>query len=295
MLVALLLAGAVPSSAWGPAGHRVVAEMAVPSLPVFFPSFVRQNEALILFLSLEPDRWRDAGQSPLQAATAPDHYIEFEKLSFLPTLPPDRYRFYQDLFERRRQLRARRRLREADALLPQRVGLQPYATAEVYGRLVIAWQQYQQAVTTRARSTAQQAVLFYMGWLAHYVADGAQPLHTTQHSDGWFGPNPNGYSTRPGLHAKTEDAFINQSGLEGSLRSQRVQPQRLQDPFADYVAYLRASFALVPRLYDLEKAGAFDGNGTAEGKDFIAKRLTAAAAMVAGLWVNAYETSRTPP
>ena len=295
LLAVLPLAGAVPLLGWGPAGHRIVAEMALRSLPASLPSFVQQNQSLISFFSIEPDRWRDAGQPALRAGGAPDHYIEFEKLALLPTLPPDRYRFYQALFERRERLRSQRRPQEADGLLPERVGLQPYVTAEVYGRLVIAWQQYRQAATPPARAAAQQAVVFYMGWLSHFVADGSQPLHTTIHFDGWVGSNPRGYSTRRGLHAKTEDAIVNQSGLENSLRAQQVQPQHLNDPFAEYVAYLRASFALVPRLYEMEKVQAFEGVGTAEGRDFIRARLMAGSEMLARLWLTAYEASHTSP
>ena len=295
LLAVLPLAGAVPLLAWGPTGHRIVAEVALRSLPASLPPFVQQNQSLISFFSIEPDRWRDAGQPALRAGSAPDHYIAFEKLAFLHALTPNRYRFYQVLFERRERLRSQRRPQEAAELLPERVGLQPYVTAEVYGRLVIAWQQYRQAATAPARAVAQQAVGVYMGWLSHFVADGSQPLHTTIHFDGWVGPNPRGYSTRRGLHAKTEAPFVNQSGLEEALRTQRVQPHRLNDPFADYVAYLRASFGLVPRLYELEKAKGFDGAGTADGKDFIAARLAAGAEMLASLWLTAYQASQTTP
>jgi hypothetical protein len=35
-------------------------------------------------------------------------------------------------------------------------------------------------------------IAFYMGWVGHYVADAAQPLHNSMHHDGWSGPNPKG-------------------------------------------------------------------------------------------------------
>ena len=43
----------------------------------------------------------------------------------------------------------------------------------------------------------EQAILFYAGWLGHYVGDGSQPLHTTIQYNGWVGPNPHGYTTEP--------------------------------------------------------------------------------------------------
>ena len=35
-------------------------------------------------------------------------------------------------------------------------------------------------------------IAFYMGWVGHYVADAAQPLHNSIHHDGWSGANPKG-------------------------------------------------------------------------------------------------------
>ena len=45
-------------------------------------------------------------------------------------------------------------------------------------------------------------IAFYVGWLGHYTADGAQPLHDTIHHDGWQGPNPHGYTTDPAIHGR---------------------------------------------------------------------------------------------
>lgn len=83
LLLVLAPAGAVPARAWGPSGHRIVAEMALRSLPPSFPSFVRQNESVISFVAFEPDRWRDRGQPALRGASTSDHYIEFEEFSSL--------------------------------------------------------------------------------------------------------------------------------------------------------------------------------------------------------------------
>ena len=32
---------------------------------------------------------------------------------------------------------------------------------------------------------AEEAILFYAGWLGHYAGDGSQPLHTTINYNGW--------------------------------------------------------------------------------------------------------------
>ena len=62
LLAVLSLAGTVPLLGWGPVGHRIVAEMALRSLPASLPPFVQQNQSLISFFSIEPDRWRVYGR-----------------------------------------------------------------------------------------------------------------------------------------------------------------------------------------------------------------------------------------
>ena len=72
---------------------------------------------------------------------------------------------------------------------------------EVYGRLKAAFREYRQRLRAHQPTQAvQQAIIFYAGWLGHYVADGSQPLHTTIQYNGWVGPNPNGYTTQHGIH-----------------------------------------------------------------------------------------------
>jgi hypothetical protein len=46
-------------------------------------------------------------------------------------------------------------------------------------------------------------IAFYMGWLGHYVADAAQPLHDSMHHDGWNGPNPKEYTGDPTVVGST--------------------------------------------------------------------------------------------
>ena len=296
-LLLVVLASVCPAMAWGPTGHRVVTQVAVNSLPASSSdfNFIRRNESLLAFLSMEPDRWRDRDQAALRAANFPDHFIEFERIAFLATFPPDRYQFSRALSARRRELGQNRQSSQARGLFPEQVGLQPYVTSEIYGRLKIAWRQYRSAKAAgRPLGPVEQAILFYMGWLSHYVADGSQPLHTTRHYDGWEGTNPNGYSTGPGIHAKFEDAFLNGSGQAPVVREETVRARLLGDPFSDYLAYLRGSFSLVPRFYSLEKAGAFNGAGTPAGRQFLVERMLAGAEMLASLWHTAIQTSALP-
>src|SRR4051812_13807861 len=72
-------------SVWDYAGHRIVNEIALGSLPADFPAFVREptNAERIAFLAGEPDRWRNAPDLPLKQSGGSwtDHFCDLEQLS----------------------------------------------------------------------------------------------------------------------------------------------------------------------------------------------------------------------
>ena len=285
VLVALTIHGQV-LLAWTYKEHTSINRVAVEKIPAAMPLFLRRAGAEISYLGPEPDRWRDPGEAALAASQAPDHFIELERISWLKPMPRDRYEFYKELCEKRATA-----VNDRDDYLPQNVGLQPYAVAEVYGRLKLAFREYRKRrASHEPTASVQQVIIFYAGWLGHYVADGSQPLHTTIQMDGWAGPNPHRYSTRRGIHALFEayaDANIEASDFAGEVRA----PERLADPFSDYMAYLRHSHRLVERVYMLQKAGGFVGKGSPEAFDFTKERLAAGAQMLLDLWYSAWVTS----
>ena len=73
-------------------------------------------------------------------------------------------------------------------------------------------------------------------------------------------------------------------------------PERVEEPFSGYVAYLRQSNALVEKVYALEKAGGFREKGSPEAFDFTTHRLAAGSQMLLNLWYTAWlESAITPP
>ena len=140
-----------------------------------------------------------------------------------------------------------------------------------------------------------QAIIFYAGWLGHYVADGSQPLHTTIQYNGWVGPNPNGYTTEHGIHAKFESTYVAQNITPKDFARFVHAPEHLADPFSDYVAYLRESNRHVEKVYALDKAGGFNGKGSPEAFDFTTHRLAAGSQMLLNLWYTAWIESVTKP
>ena len=51
-------------------------------------------------------------------------------------------------------------------------------------------------------------IAFYMGWVGHYAADAAMPLHNSIHHDGWSGDNPKGYTRDPNIHDRFESQYV---------------------------------------------------------------------------------------
>ena len=63
-------------------------------------------------------------------------------------------------------------------------------------------------------------------WLCLFSqSDGAQPLHTSKHHNGWKGPNPNGYTTSSSFHSFINGTIIWIHGLTpDSFKGLTVNP-----------------------------------------------------------------------
>ena len=264
------------------------------------PRFLRLAVGEISYLGPEPDRWRSPSEFALKNAQEPDHFIDFERVSWLDPLPPGRYEFYRKLYEKRASILAHpdtdsSKNEHPDDYLPEHVGLQPYITMEVYGRLKAAFREYRQRLASHQPTQAvQQAIIFYAGWLGHYVADGSQPLHTTIQYNGWVGPNPNGYTTEHRIHAQFESTYVAANITAKDFAGLVKGPERLDDPFTRYIAYLKQSNGLVENVYALEKAGGFAGKGSHDAFEFTTHRLAAGSQMLLDLWYTAWLESAIP-
>lgn len=290
MLIALVVYPSQPAAAWGNEGHTYINRVASQKIPATMPLFLRRAVVEIAYLGPEPDRWRNPAEFALKNAQEADHFIDLERVSWLDPLPPGRYEFYRKLYEKRAATTD-----HPDDYLPERVGLQPYITMEVYGRLKAAFRQYRQLQSEHKPTPAvQQAIIFYAGWLGHYVADGSQPLHTTIEYNGWVGPNPNGYTTEHGIHGLFETTYVAANITAKDFAPKVNAPTRLADPFHDYMAYLKSSHDLVENVYALEKAGGFTGKGSKESFDFTTQRLAAGSQMLLNLWYTAWLESAVP-
>jgi hypothetical protein len=247
---------------------------------MFLHSEAAINE--IEYLGPEPDRWRSPGEPELNAAQAPEHFIDLEPADALGPLPRHRLDFEASVF--------------ASGQRPEKVGLQPWEANEVWERLKAALREYRRlSAEHKETRSVEAAAIFYAGWLGHFVGDASQPLHTTIQYNGWVGPNPNGYTTDDKIHWQFEGTFIGANIHRPEVQAKMTPAHALEgDLFNDYVAYLRHSATYVEKVYQLEKAGGFIGVGTPESRDFTAERLAAGASMLRDMIYTAWQTSAIP-
>jgi hypothetical protein len=271
----------------------MINRLAIEKLPLDLPEFLRTPAAIteIEYLGPEPDRWRSPNEPELNAAQAPEHYIDLEIADLIGKLPRNRYDYIAQLYAARQS-----HPDQASDLRPERAGLQPWVTNEVYQRLQAALREYRQE-RARGEDTkpVEAAVIFYAGWLGHYVGDGSMPLHTSIHYNGWVRKeNPHGYVTTPGIHSQFETDFVHRNLKAADVAPLMTPVNTLSDPFEDYVGYLRNSHALVEKVYQLEKQQGFVDAGSAESRQFVAARLAAGASELRDMIATAWKLSEKP-
>ena len=154
-------------------------------------------------------------------------------------------------------------------------------------------------------ANAQANILYVMGVMGHYVGDCAQPLHTTNHYNGWVGDNPKGYTKWSGIHSWIDGGFVAKAGITFAGLALRVKSASAisvaaredgRDPmFVAVMDYLLAQHQLVEPLYQLEKAGKLShGRDEAivpEGRAFIEGQLLQGGQMLGAIWLAAWKNA----
>ena len=280
----LILMLAVSSAAWGPKGHFIVNRVAIEASASRLPSFMKAATNELVYDALEPDRWREEANSPMNIAQAPDHFFDSEYWGALSTLPTDRYAFMSQLGAKKVDL--------------IKVGYLPYAIIEEYGRLRNAFRNFRNARNDADREFARANAVHYAGVLGHYVADGAMPMHLSVHFSGWAEgrANPKGFTTDRMFHARYETAYVDAAINAASVKSKVEAPQRLTDVFAAVKNHLSRTFSELEPIYEMEKTGEFNPQSPRpKGTEFITNELGRAATMLGNLWYTAWVASGETP
>jgi methylenetetrahydrofolate--tRNA-(uracil-5-)-methyltransferase len=297
-VLAMFLCLAAPHSfGWGRDGHKIINRVAMETLPANIPAFLRTPQALdeIEYLGPEPDRWRSSAEPELSVAGAPEHFLDLElaDLAAPNGLPTERYDFLDDLNEADRL-----HPDLAERLTPQKVGLLPWQAEEDFERLTVDMGDYRRLQEARAETYgAEQAILYDIGCLGHFVGDGSQPLHTTINYNGWVTTdNPEAFTRHHGIHSQFETDFVSANLRARDVASLIPAARVLDAPFQDFLLYLLTTHAQVAQVYRFDKQGGFDGHGSAASRSFTAERLAAGATMLRDMIYTAWiDSVRTKP
>ena len=297
--------------AWDYEGHHAINELALASLPADFGGFTISPalKGRIAYLAGEPDRWRNVGDLPLKNVNGPDHYIDLEDLKLFgltpETLPMMRYDFMADIAKARAAHPEKfppidpdkdaDHTRELDGFLP-------WAITENYEKLksdfssLKAFRQF--GGTPEEIANAQADCIYVMGVMGHYVGDGAQPLHTTVHFNGWVGDNPKGYTTRLTFHAWIDGGYFRATGgIKVDALVGKIQPaahiagaDQPDGMFRAAVSYLVEQNKFVEPLYEMEKNGQLTGEAGKgmDGRPFLDGQLVKAGQMLGNIWLTAW-------
>jgi hypothetical protein len=285
-LLAILIAA--PAWAWGDAGHLMTNEAATLSLPTDMPYFFYKSFPQLVWLGVDPDRWKGAGES-LDNVNPPDHFLDYEYVADLQ-LDNRRYRFIDQLYTTRTLRRY--------GITNSTIGFLPWRVAELCDRLTNEWRQWRASVpNTTERRAIEADIIHDAGILGHYVGDTGNPLHTTLNYNGWITPNPNGYANDCAIHARFESQFISHAIATKDVMPFVTKPQLRADYFATELAFIRSSNALVERVYAIDKDGGFNTLRPVDpqARQFAAERLAAGASMLRDLWWSTWFNSAKPP
>lgn len=291
-----------PVCAWGATGHRLVSGAAIRALPADLPAFLRTPDAHdeVALLGPEADRVKGAGQ-PLDGDDDPAHYVDVsDDLSVggvpLAALPRNRQAYDAAL--------------RAASSNQYAMGYLPYQIADEWERIVrdlAMWRVDLVGVRNGApadrpffdfeRRVRETVVLRDIGYWGHFVGDGSQPLHASVHFNGWNSkgsdvyPNPKNYSSSHSIHARFETALVRAVASEDAVFARMTPLVRSDTPIMARVgAYLSATAAGVPAVYDLEAWGGIDARSPA-ATAFVLDRLAAGAAQMRDLIVAAWDAS----
>jgi hypothetical protein len=185
---------------WGDKGHALIARKAVELLPEEMNNFKEWGE-YIEDHSSDPDKRKK--EDPTED---PKHYIDID--------------YYRE-FRNGEMIYDKEILTGiyGDSIVTE-YGVLPWATVEAYNSLV-------QALKDRNRDR----ILIYASDLAHYVADGHQPMHTVLNYDGQ-------HSGQKGIHARYEihmvDRYLDE--LENAFYKQ--SPFVVEDPLKYVFHYI---------------------------------------------------------
>lgn len=224
VLTALWVSGARTVQGWGFEAHYFILDRAIDLMPAPIRPFFQKHRAYIVNHAIDPDLWRNVGWEE----EPPRHFINIDAYGKFP------------FAELPREYGAA--IQKYGPDLIGRHGVLPWRAAELYGRLVRAFQD-----ASRDQRLALDNVKLFTSVLAHYVADAHVPLHATSNHDGQL-------TNQSGIHARWEtDLFLR---YRDTLTIAPAPPTPVKEPRDAMFAIVLESYTLVAPLLDADKQAA---------------------------------------
>ncbi|MEO8681410.1 MAG: hypothetical protein ABI665_20345 [Vicinamibacterales bacterium] len=198
--LALVVALSVPSmaSAWGFEAHKLIADRMIDLLPPELKAVFAERRAFIVERSIDPDLWRNVGWDE----EPPNHYVDLDNPAFGPFpfegLPRDYTAAVQKFGK--------------EFIHTQ--GMLPWRVQEFYGRLQ---REFESLKRKPAPGYAVDNIVLYTAILAHYVADGHVPLHSSSNHDGQL-------TNQQGIHSRWEAELFERNRARLKIAPPAVKP-----------------------------------------------------------------------
>jgi Zinc dependent phospholipase C len=255
-----------PAFAWDSVTHREITYLAIRALP---PSPLKdlflQNAARLQYFAIQPDVLRAKYGDESEKIR---HYIDLEYYGAAPfdVLVPDR---------------AAMIARFGKPML-LRSGTLPWTIVDFSNELEQEW----------PRGDCHD-LLRLAGFLAHYVGDASQPLHTTRHYDGYEGDR--------GVHARVERAVDFDIRQVSLAAEPRIHLMKIDSVWQTAIAEIRDSNSHVDQLLQADRAARQDGSGHAYDEALISRagpmiegQIALAASVLGSIWLYEWRHGGSP-
>jgi len=258
-----------PAYAWDSRTHKLIARLAVTMLP---------ETSLRTTLAGEEVQLEDDAIAPdyelrrrYGHAEAIHHYIDLEDYGPDPfaNLNPDL---------------AAMRQRYGDGTLDSS-GTLPWTIEQVASQIQEAW-----------RKDDCRSAETLSGYLAHYIGDASQPLHTTRDYDG--------VAQDRGIHARLEIATDASLGQLETLASPQLKLMPVDSVWNVAIAEIRRAHALIPAITQADRAAraaapgddyhAYDRALMAREAPLIAAQIADASSVLASVWLYEWKAAGSP-
>jgi hypothetical protein len=248
--------------------HRAIARLAVAALPPSpLKSTLARNEGALEMHAVEPDTVLKKRYGKTEGRR---HYLDVELFGDDP---------WTALNPNLKTMERRFGERTLDA-----AGTLPWTIESVSDQLQSAW-----------RSSDCDAILRFSGYLAHYVGDASQPLHSTMNYDG--------EPADRGIHKRIE-AAIDQSLSElEPIAAHKIHLEEINDVWAPAIAEIHDAHALIGEL-TRDDRGARDAAGAdfreykralmREDAALFAHQIARAASVLASIWLYEWHRAESP-